>query len=583
MRIEKLDESTKKNLLEDLLKRSPNSYGKYEQSVKEILDDVREKKDQALFDYTEKFDGVRLDGSSIQVTEEEIKEAYDAIMLGNCSKAIEAATKFIEKNPKVWNGFFLRAWALRKDGRYSDAKKDLLECIKLGESSSDIYNELSICELEEGNRELAKTYLESAADLDPENLTVLSNLAYLYLGDGQLDEAREYLEKARYISGDDKIISSLIEEYEKTSGEKIGELIHEEIVHNDDDDDSSASLPLPVSLPVEQLMAPGGLFGPSSRTSAALSSTLSGSSSASLLPARFRSAPPLRLLPLTDFKSMAPRAKFSSSPLDASPSTSASAFNPSINPSTLNPSINPSAFNPSINPSNFSPSIRPPNQSPSMPPPTLNPSLPPPAPNPSIPSPNSNPSASQFNSSSNFNHSTTPSTDHFTLSSASNPPDSSIHPSNASFSSFSPSSSLLISSSAAAAAKSPSTGQFEPSLPLCIVTFDRTELLAYAKRFADPLRRCPVTNSCVVRFVPLRTPKAPDSENAFCVKREEIQLNGLPLAELIGMDGQTAGFLVPVTKKLSQVPSAVLLPEISNATNCIFYSVNIPLKTGEPT
>ena len=111
------------------------------------------------------------------------------------------------------------------------------ECIKLGESSSDIYNELSICELEEGNRELAKTYLESAADLDPENLTVLSNLAYLYLGDGQLDEAREYLEKARYISGDDKIISSLIEEYEKISGEKIGELIHEEIVHNDDEDD----------------------------------------------------------------------------------------------------------------------------------------------------------------------------------------------------------------------------------------------------------------------------------------------------------------------------------------------------------
>ena len=75
MRIEKLDESTKKNLLEDLLKRSPNSYGKYEQSVKEILDDVREKKDQALFDYTEKFDGVRLDGSSIQVTDEEIREA----------------------------------------------------------------------------------------------------------------------------------------------------------------------------------------------------------------------------------------------------------------------------------------------------------------------------------------------------------------------------------------------------------------------------------------------------------------------------------------------------------------------------
>ena len=48
MRIEKLDESTKKNLLEDLLKRSPNSYGKYEESVRQILDDVKEKRDEAV-------------------------------------------------------------------------------------------------------------------------------------------------------------------------------------------------------------------------------------------------------------------------------------------------------------------------------------------------------------------------------------------------------------------------------------------------------------------------------------------------------------------------------------------------------
>ena len=180
---------------------------------------------------------------SVQIeNDEEIKAAYDAIMMDNEEKAIEATTSFISKNPKVWNGYFLRAWALRKAGKYGEAKKDLLECIKLGESSADVYNELSICELEEGNRELAKTYLESAADLDPENLTVLSNLAYLYLRDNQLDEAREYLEKARYPSGDDKIISSLIEEYEKVSGEKIGEMIHEEIVHNDEDDGYQAEL-----------------------------------------------------------------------------------------------------------------------------------------------------------------------------------------------------------------------------------------------------------------------------------------------------------------------------------------------------
>ena len=48
MRIESLDEKTRKNLLEDLLKRSPNSYGEYEARVQEILDTVREKQDEAV-------------------------------------------------------------------------------------------------------------------------------------------------------------------------------------------------------------------------------------------------------------------------------------------------------------------------------------------------------------------------------------------------------------------------------------------------------------------------------------------------------------------------------------------------------
>lgn len=54
MRIVKLTEETKKNILEDLLKRSPNNYGQYESAVKEILDEVREKKDEAVFAYTKK-------------------------------------------------------------------------------------------------------------------------------------------------------------------------------------------------------------------------------------------------------------------------------------------------------------------------------------------------------------------------------------------------------------------------------------------------------------------------------------------------------------------------------------------------
>ena len=79
MRIERLNQDTKKNLLEDLLKRSPNSYGKYEESVREILDAVRERRDEALFEYTKRFDGADINASNILVTEGEIEEAYGTV------------------------------------------------------------------------------------------------------------------------------------------------------------------------------------------------------------------------------------------------------------------------------------------------------------------------------------------------------------------------------------------------------------------------------------------------------------------------------------------------------------------------
>ena len=79
MRIERLDENTKKNLLEDLLKRSPNQYTEYEERVSAILSAVKEGRDQALFDFTKKFDGVEISAATIRVTEEEMKEAYEMV------------------------------------------------------------------------------------------------------------------------------------------------------------------------------------------------------------------------------------------------------------------------------------------------------------------------------------------------------------------------------------------------------------------------------------------------------------------------------------------------------------------------
>ena len=79
MRIVELNQETKKNILEDLLKRSPNSYGKYESTVNEIINNVRVNKDKALYEYTLKFDKFQLNEENIRVSREEIEEAYTLV------------------------------------------------------------------------------------------------------------------------------------------------------------------------------------------------------------------------------------------------------------------------------------------------------------------------------------------------------------------------------------------------------------------------------------------------------------------------------------------------------------------------
>lgn len=79
MKIVRLEEESKKDILNQLLKRSPNHYGSYMDQVQKIVDEVKEKGDEALFFYTKKFDGFSLDEETIKVTEDEIKEAYEEI------------------------------------------------------------------------------------------------------------------------------------------------------------------------------------------------------------------------------------------------------------------------------------------------------------------------------------------------------------------------------------------------------------------------------------------------------------------------------------------------------------------------
>lgn len=82
MRILELNENTRKDILSNLLKRSPNSYGEYEGRVSDIIDDIKSRRDEAVFEYTKKFDGYDLNADNIIVTEDEIKAAYEEIDAG---------------------------------------------------------------------------------------------------------------------------------------------------------------------------------------------------------------------------------------------------------------------------------------------------------------------------------------------------------------------------------------------------------------------------------------------------------------------------------------------------------------------
>lgn len=100
MRIIKLNEQSRANILADLLKLDPNNYSAYEGTVQEIVDDVRARGDEALFEYTKKFDGAELSADNIRVTQAEIQEALSQVdpnLLAVMKKSMKNIREYHEK------------------------------------------------------------------------------------------------------------------------------------------------------------------------------------------------------------------------------------------------------------------------------------------------------------------------------------------------------------------------------------------------------------------------------------------------------------------------------------------------------
>lgn len=103
MRITVLDDASMKNILADMLKRDPNNYDSYTETVQEIVEEVKARGDEALFEYTERFDGARINEETVRVTEEEIREAMEAVdpgLLQIMKSSMENIRRYHEKQKR---------------------------------------------------------------------------------------------------------------------------------------------------------------------------------------------------------------------------------------------------------------------------------------------------------------------------------------------------------------------------------------------------------------------------------------------------------------------------------------------------
>jgi tetratricopeptide (TPR) repeat protein len=151
-------------------------------------------------------------------SEKTLQEAFDEMQLGNDQTALTLITTFLESNENNWSGHFIKGWAMRRLGEYQGATEAFLKALSLGAQNADIYNELSICALETGERELSKDYLDIALELEEDNLTLLSNLALLLLQDEEYNRVADLILRAKEIDPNDPLIEQLSIQLKNQSG-----------------------------------------------------------------------------------------------------------------------------------------------------------------------------------------------------------------------------------------------------------------------------------------------------------------------------------------------------------------------------
>lgn len=155
-----------------------------------------------------------MDINNRNLEDEQFKAAYDYILSDQEEKGLEEIRKFLEKNPRVWNAWFMLGWGLRRIQRWEEARDAFLQSIECGSTEPDTLNELAICYMELGEYAESKKCLVEALSLEPENTKYMSNLGYLALKQGNPQEARKFFLAVLEFDAHDKIALQMLEDLE---------------------------------------------------------------------------------------------------------------------------------------------------------------------------------------------------------------------------------------------------------------------------------------------------------------------------------------------------------------------------------
>jgi tetratricopeptide (TPR) repeat protein len=138
---------------------------------------------------------------------------YDAVNLVRSGKddlSLLKIKNFLEKHPRVWNGWFVLGWALRRLRRWEDGYEAFKKAIEFGGGNSDTRNEAAICLMEMGDLTEARKELEYALREEPENTKIISNLGVLALKSGDDDEAAAFFRAVLELDPNDPVAAEFL-------------------------------------------------------------------------------------------------------------------------------------------------------------------------------------------------------------------------------------------------------------------------------------------------------------------------------------------------------------------------------------